>query len=160
MFLPGKFHGQRSLVGYSPWGGRVGYDWASTQELTALHQCTDALRAIELSGAFYSSCSILSWHWLSSWKHLQLSPIAHSPFHRPKLRGSKFPGGQWIILLNQIFLIAHFRVCALPSTEARLSENHVTCSRAFSEVLGQHLRADVPTLKAVKAGWMMMCLCT
>ena len=20
MFLPGKFHGQRSLVGYSPWG--------------------------------------------------------------------------------------------------------------------------------------------
>ena len=22
VFLPGKFHGQRSLVGYSPWGGR------------------------------------------------------------------------------------------------------------------------------------------
>ena len=21
-FLPGKFHGQRSLVGYSPWGGK------------------------------------------------------------------------------------------------------------------------------------------
>ena len=24
--LPGKSHGQRSLVGYSPWGHRVGHD--------------------------------------------------------------------------------------------------------------------------------------
>ena len=23
VFLPGKFHGQRSLVGYSPWGHKV-----------------------------------------------------------------------------------------------------------------------------------------
>ena len=29
LFLPGKFNGQRSLVGYSPWGRkRVRYDWA------------------------------------------------------------------------------------------------------------------------------------
>ena len=26
VFLPVKFHGQRSLAGYSPWGGRVGHD--------------------------------------------------------------------------------------------------------------------------------------
>ena len=26
VFLPGKSHGQRSLVGYSPWGRRVGHD--------------------------------------------------------------------------------------------------------------------------------------
>ena len=25
-FLPGESHGQRSLVGYSPWGQRVGHD--------------------------------------------------------------------------------------------------------------------------------------
>ena len=25
-FLPGEFHGQRSLVGYRPWGCRVGHD--------------------------------------------------------------------------------------------------------------------------------------
>ena len=25
-FLPGEVHGQRSLVGYSPWGHRVGHD--------------------------------------------------------------------------------------------------------------------------------------
>ena len=29
VLLPGKFHGQRSLVGYSPWGHKtVGYNWA------------------------------------------------------------------------------------------------------------------------------------
>ena len=26
VFLPGEFHGQRSLVGYSPWGHKVGND--------------------------------------------------------------------------------------------------------------------------------------
>ena len=26
VFLPGKFHGQRSLASYSQWGRRVGYD--------------------------------------------------------------------------------------------------------------------------------------
>ena len=30
VFLPGKFHGQRSLVGYSAWGQRVWYNWAHT----------------------------------------------------------------------------------------------------------------------------------
>ena len=31
VFLPGKFHGQRSLMGYSPWGCRVGHDLVSEQ---------------------------------------------------------------------------------------------------------------------------------
>ena len=29
-FLSGKFHGQRNLAGYSPWGHRVRHDWLST----------------------------------------------------------------------------------------------------------------------------------
>ena len=32
VLLPGKSHGWRSLVGYSPWGCRVGHDW-----VTSLH---------------------------------------------------------------------------------------------------------------------------
>ena len=28
-FLPGEFHGQRSLEGYSPWGHRVIHNWAT-----------------------------------------------------------------------------------------------------------------------------------
>ena len=31
MFLVWKPHGQRSLAGYSPWGHRVGHDWATEQ---------------------------------------------------------------------------------------------------------------------------------
>ena len=34
VFLPGKFHGQRSLVGYSPWScKRVGHDLVTKQQL-------------------------------------------------------------------------------------------------------------------------------
>ena len=33
VFLPGKSNGQRSLVGYSPWGhNRVGYNFATKQQ--------------------------------------------------------------------------------------------------------------------------------
>ena len=34
-FLPGASHGQRGMVGYSPWGHRVGHDRAHTN-ITAL----------------------------------------------------------------------------------------------------------------------------
>ena len=33
VFLPGEFHGQRSLVGYSPWGHWVGHNWATSLSL-------------------------------------------------------------------------------------------------------------------------------
>ena len=29
VFLPGEFHGQRSLVSYRPWDHRVGHDWVT-----------------------------------------------------------------------------------------------------------------------------------
>ena len=32
VFLPGNSHGQRSLVGYSPWGLRVGHDLVTKQQ--------------------------------------------------------------------------------------------------------------------------------
>ena len=34
--LPGKFHGQRNLAGYSSWGRRVGHDWAYQHGTTSL----------------------------------------------------------------------------------------------------------------------------
>ena len=34
VLLPGKFHGQRSLVGYSLWGHRVGYDLGTSLSFT------------------------------------------------------------------------------------------------------------------------------
>ena len=35
VFLPGESHGQRSLVGYSPWGRRVWDDWATNTHVCA-----------------------------------------------------------------------------------------------------------------------------
>ena len=38
VLLPGKFHGQGSLVGCSPWGREVGHDWATSLSLfTFMH---------------------------------------------------------------------------------------------------------------------------
>ena len=37
VFMPGKSHGPRILVGYSPWGHkRVGHDWATSLLTTAV----------------------------------------------------------------------------------------------------------------------------
>ena len=33
VFLPGEFHGWRSLAGYSPWGRRVRHDWSDLAKL-------------------------------------------------------------------------------------------------------------------------------
>ena len=40
IFLPGKFHGQRSLVTYSPWGLRVRHGWTHTYTHTHTHTHT------------------------------------------------------------------------------------------------------------------------
>ena len=34
LFLPGESHGQRSLIGYCPWGHRVEHDW---RDLAHMH---------------------------------------------------------------------------------------------------------------------------
>ena len=34
VFLPGKSHGLRNLVGYSPWGRRVRHEWATSLSLS------------------------------------------------------------------------------------------------------------------------------
>ena len=39
VFLPGKFHGQRSLVGYSPWGCKE----SGTTEATELTHAVNAV---------------------------------------------------------------------------------------------------------------------
>ena len=43
--LPGESQGQRSLMGYSPWGHRVGYDWVPTHMHTHTHTHTLWLKA-------------------------------------------------------------------------------------------------------------------
>ena len=40
IFLPEKFHGQRSLAGYSPWDCRVRHDWAANTHIHTYSQLT------------------------------------------------------------------------------------------------------------------------
>ena len=73
VFLPGKSHGQRSLVGYSPWSCRVRYNWATnihTENWVAL--MIDWLRIWLQSGKGV-------WGWRRKW---QLTPVLLSgKFH-------------------------------------------------------------------------------
>ena len=57
--LPGKFHGQRSLVGYSPWGHRIRHDWASSHSLSPSLLCPDVC---SLFLCLYSCPQRRQWH--------------------------------------------------------------------------------------------------
>ena len=39
VFLPGKFCGQRCLVGYSPWGCSIGHNWATNTQYSIVYMC-------------------------------------------------------------------------------------------------------------------------
>ena len=49
VILPGKFHGQRSLVGCSPWGHRVAHNRARVRAsaCTHTHTCTQAVSSVQ-----------------------------------------------------------------------------------------------------------------
>ena len=54
VFLHGKSHGQKSLVGYSPWGcKRVGHDWATKQKSVWVMCWTiSCIRVVVMSALF------------------------------------------------------------------------------------------------------------
>ena len=65
VFLPGEFHGQRSLAGYSPWGCRVRNDWATnthTQRLHLLH-CPCARMRDTIRNGLLESTNVCLWLW-------------------------------------------------------------------------------------------------
>ena len=49
VFLPGESHGQRSLVGYSLWGHRVGHDWLGNT-FTTHRDCPKDWKTINFKG--------------------------------------------------------------------------------------------------------------
>ena len=74
VIFPGEFHGQRSLVGYSPWSHkRAGHDWVtSTFTFNTLHKAARKQQDTEkLLEVFY----LLAWLW---WWY-------HRCFHMSKL---------------------------------------------------------------------------
>ena len=59
VFLPGEFHGQRSLAGYSPWGHK---ESDTTEQLTHTHTHRDNLKGFpDGSAGEESTCQCRSW---------------------------------------------------------------------------------------------------
>ena len=92
VFMPGKFHGQRSLVGYSPWGCRVGHDWATectshTHSHTHTHTHTHTVLRVQPSTLWFhvppcTSRSFLKLEWPRSLTWLRVSSCFISPWYR------------------------------------------------------------------------------
>ena len=80
VFLPGKFHGQRGLAGYSPWGSqKVGHDWACTHIHTHTHTHTKPYSTSLVREPFhrrkshplFPCCKFSPWKfWISKGIHL------------------------------------------------------------------------------------------
>ena len=94
-FLPGEFHRQRKLLGYSPWGGRVGHNvvteqqqlWVIIQDYT-IHFVAQIVPALSIG----SSCSL---------------PLC--PLNIPSCFAS------WIFLLSLALYDAWCSFCIFPS---------------------------------------------
>ena len=69
-FLPGNSHGLMSLAGYSPWGHKVGHDWATkrqycinyiTGQLSLSQFCHTVVKQKDYSDLQYQPCICLAW---------------------------------------------------------------------------------------------------
>ena len=75
VFLPGEFHGQRSLVGYSPWGRKE----EETERLTLAFSYThEIITMIKIANIFFSPQSFLVILCNSSLPPLHLYPLPHA----------------------------------------------------------------------------------
>ena len=60
VFLPGKFHGQRSLAGYNPWGPRVRHKWATEHVLFTIIWSSDLNFIVKYTDIVQFSHSVVS----------------------------------------------------------------------------------------------------
>ena len=82
VFLPGKFHGQRSLGGYSPWGCRVRHNWSNLAHTVYFFKITiKTIKIEQLNPKIYmksqkiwgSQCNLEEKNKLVTWRY-------HSPW--------------------------------------------------------------------------------
>ena len=67
VFLPGKFHGQRSLAGYNPWCHRVRHNQVCMQEMHVFNFIPSWKDLLESCSHVLSFSSVVLWsHW-SAW---------------------------------------------------------------------------------------------
>ena len=78
-FLPGKSHGQRSLAGYGPWGGK---EWDTTEQLNNTRLYSASLHCLFLNLVRLASClpsSIYSLLYFTNILSFQILVIHLSP---------------------------------------------------------------------------------
>ena len=73
IFLPGKFHGQKSLAGYSLWGRKVSHDWA-----------------IEHMHSIYWVHTLLASWWICPMRSILWAAKWGPNYHRPRLKTEIF----------------------------------------------------------------------
>ena len=80
VFLPGKFHGQRSLAGYSPRGHK---SWTRLNDWTHRHTCCVAREILLLQMGWSVECywgnsrRVSSWLWRrEKWFNKELCPVS------------------------------------------------------------------------------------
>ena len=80
VFLPGESHGQRSLVGYSPWGCKVRHDWSNLS-------CMRVTFNAGLCVTFEYFCAVINnilpvlfcpWWGISSWYRWKVGLLTQS----------------------------------------------------------------------------------
>ena len=115
MFLPDKSHGQRSLVGYSPWGRKAS---DTTERLTLI------------GGVNSESTSWRQWH-ISLWSQFTVGLIecSFSPYQVAYFYSTFLKAGSVFMLLEH--LIAYF-TCPFPMLGRPWSWRHVMWSSSSS----------------------------
>ena len=81
VFLPGEFHGQRSLTGYTPWGYK---ESDTTEQLTHTHTHTHTHKYL--------------WN-TSTYLHHPSMPIVQAPNIKPQWYGNIFPWNIWLLII-------------------------------------------------------------
>ena len=109
VFLPGEFHGQRSLEGYGPWG----YEELDMTEWLHFTSLQSWFQLVLLPAQHFSWCTQQIWktqQWSQDWKRSVFIPI-------PK-KGNAKEGSNY----HTIALISHASKVMLKSLQARLQQ--------------------------------------
>ena len=167
VLLPGKSHGQRTLVGYSPWGRRVGHDWATSLSLSYNHL---RLPRWHFPGKESSCqcrrckiCGLDPWAWKIPRSGRSSGVGSDNPLKNLCMEKSLDRGAWQAIVHRAALTTAQIKLRVFPP----LLNVHMTSSSVNKQdISGNHCKAcfhartgvGTPQLKSVKSGLQLICV--
>ena len=154
IFLPGKFHGQKCLAGYSPWGGRrVGQDLVTKQSILLLLPVLLVPNSMSWSFSFCVFCFIVlglmlrffSSFWVNICIWYKIRVLLHS-----RVGVSSFPNIIcWKIVLSHWKTLTLLSKIIWPGTSlvAQWLRLHTPNTGDWGSTPGQGTRSHIPQLK-------------